>query len=137
MTEQVEEIKETLRFIRLAETKKNLSFSEEKLLLVNEIADRFEEVRFDNRAKERRLRMRLRRAQSTGEDATAIIDELMTLKRRELTAEQTMWTEIKEKLDPAEAVAFFTFYERFQRDVQRRIRQLQAQRRKAPGEQRE
>ena len=132
VNEAVDEIKDTLRFLRLAESKKALSFSEEKLLAVNEIADRFEDTRFDIRAKERRLRFRLRRAQTSGGNGTAIIDQIMALKARELEAERTMWSAVKETLTATEAVAFYAFYERFQRDVQRRIRQLQGQRRNRP-----
>jgi len=127
--ETVDEIKDTLRFVRLAESKKALSFSEDKLLAVNEIADRFEETRFDLRAKERRLRFRLRRTQDSGGDGTAIIDEILALQTEEKAAERTMWEAVKKALTPTEAVAFYVFYERFQRDVQRRIRQLQGQRR--------
>ncbi|MDJ0836057.1 MAG: hypothetical protein QNK37_06030 [Acidobacteriota bacterium] len=124
-----QEMRETLRFLRLAETKKNLDLPEDKLLAVNDIFDQFEEERFNSRLKERRIRMQIRRARRQGDPAVDLVDQLMALRKVNVETEKKMWDKIKETVNQDQAVDVFNFYETFQRDVQRRIRTLQKERR--------
>ncbi len=124
------ELRETLRFIRLAETKKNLNLSEDKLLAVNQILDEVDEKRFDLRREERQLKQQLKRAmRDENGEGLSIVDKIMEVKQRNIQLEVDMWTKVKAALTEDEAVDFIVFFERFQRDVQRRIRSLQNQRR--------
>lgn len=128
MEERLSEIQDTLRFIRLAESKKNLEFSEDKLLKVNALADVLEAKRFEVRREEGRLNRQIRQAYDGGGDETAAIDQLMQLRAEQMAAEQAFWSDIKDVLTPQEATRFFIFYEKFQKEVQRRVRSLQQER---------
>jgi len=124
------ELRETLRFIRLAETKKSLNLSEEKLLQVNQILDEIDDHRFNLKQEERQLKQSLKRAmRNESGEGLAIVDEIVAARQRTAQLEVEMWTKIKATLTDDEAVDFILFFERFQRDVQRRIRMLQNQRR--------
>ncbi len=129
---RMEELRETLRFIRLAETKKKLSFEEGKLLQLNELLDDYEAKRLDLNAQERRLRQRLK-LQGAVDDPTAetYLNEYAEIKKAELTNNLQLWEQLKTFLTPSETLAFIQFYDEFQRTVQRRARQLQM-RREAP-----
>ena len=120
------EAQETLRFLRLAETKKNLDFSDEKLLSLNEILDDFEKQRFDLT----RERQKLHRLLLTAEDrddaeSQHLLDGYLTNKKKMLESEFAMVDRVKAILTPKETLSFMVFYERFQRDVQRKVRMLQ------------
>ena len=125
----IQELRETLRFMRLAESKKNLNLPEDKLLAVNELFDAFEEKRFATRRQGRQLEKRIRQAKKSGEDTTGLIDDRLNLRMNDLKAEMALWASLKDSLSPTEAGETYIFYERFQRDVQRRIRSLQRDRR--------
>ncbi len=120
----LKEIRDTLRFVRLAESKKRLSFDEDKLLKVNEILDVFEEQKFALIAREHKLRKEAGKNPSD-EEATRLLDDVITLKREMMDNDISLWTRIRETLTPRESIEFFMFYEKFSRDVQRRIRMLQ------------
>lgn len=117
----LEKIQETLRFVRLAETRKNLSFSDEKLLALNEILDGFEANQLQLKHRERRLHFRLKNG---GADSQKLLDEYMAIKEETHANEIAMWKKVRVLLNPDEAVEFFTFYAEFQRKVQQRVRQL-------------
>lgn len=125
----VDEVMETLRFIRLAETKKKLPFGEETLLKLNEILDKFEEQRFNLKSGERRTRWRVRDSNYSDKQAQSIIEEMIAIKKSNLENEVWLWERIQTILTPTQALEFFAFYEKFQRDVQKRIRRLQQERR--------
>lgn len=117
----LEKIQETLRFVRLAETRKNLSFSDEKLLTLNEILDEFESNQLKLKHKERRVKVQLREGLA---DKSQLIDEFLQIKGEVHQNEMTMWTEVRKLLTPDETIEFFSFYSEFQRKVQQRARQL-------------
>ena len=128
----LEEMQETVRFIRLAESKKELSFSDETLLKANEIADAFETARIKIKQQERRLNFQMRRAQRTGQVNGAsmeLVDQLIGLRKKEMDLQVKMWADLKAALTPDEAVQYYAFYERFSKDVRRRIQKLQRDRR--------
>lgn len=117
----LEKVQETLRFVRLAETRKNLSFSDEKLLALNEILDGFEATQLQLKHRERRLHFRLKNGRA---DSQKMLDEYVAIKEETHQNEMAMWKKVRVLLQPDEAVEFFTFYAEFQRKVQQRIRQL-------------
>ena len=123
----LEEVRDTLRFIRLAETKKNLSFDEEKLVAVNDLLDTFEEKQFELRQKERRLRFVSQKSDLTDSEAEEVLAAFVQLRKDMLANDLDLWTKIRGILSPRESVEFFTFYEHFQREIQRRIRTLQGE----------
>ena len=125
----VGEVRDTLRFLRLAETKKQLSLSEEKLLRVNEIFDRFEEVKFKLKAQERNLRRQIAGGDAGSDGAERLMNALSDLRRDNYQNETETWLELRKILTPPEALQLFVFYEKFQRDVQRRIHMLRENRR--------
>lgn len=120
--ERLNEVKDGMRFIRLAETRKNLDFSDEKLLQLNERLDSYEETRIKLRMRERRLTSALRKDKT---DSNSLLDEYQSLKKEGLENELSLIKDVRAMLTPDEAVAFFRFYQSFNRDVQRRIRRLQ------------
>jgi len=126
---RVEELRETLRFIRLAETKKKLPFNEDKLLRLNAMLDDYEAKRFELNRQERKLRQRIKLMEST-EDAQAelVLDEYIALKKSEAENNIKLWEDLKQFLSPAERLQFLRFYEEFQREVQRRARMMQNRR---------
>ena len=133
---KLEEVRDTLRFIRLAETKKQLPFDDETLLEINAILDEIEERRFDLMAREMNLHRRTKLPDLSEEEAGQVLDELQSIKKQTLENEMALWSRIREVLQPKEAMQFFTFYGKFTREIQRRIRMLQQQgknRRDRPG----
>ncbi|CAM2065815.1 hypothetical protein SCOR_10580 [Sulfidibacter corallicola] len=128
---RVNEIRETLRFIRLAESRKSLDLSDEKLLEVNEILDEFEARQIELRQKQRKLNMRV----NIGEgDPNELLDQYMAVKQDLHDNELDMYRKIREKLTPDESLQFFKFYVKFQKKVQRQARELQqGPRRQRPG----
>ena len=125
----IEDVMETLRFIRLAETKKKLPFGEETLLKLNEVLDKFEEKRFALKSKERRTRWRAGSGSYSDQEAKSIIEEMIAIKKGTLENEAWLWERIQAILTPKQALDFFVFYEQFQKEVQQRIRMLQQERR--------
>ncbi|MBO1320174.1 hypothetical protein [Acanthopleuribacter pedis] len=117
----MEKIQETLRFVRLAETRKNLDFSDEKLLDLNEILDEYEANQLKLKQRQRRLKMRLNEGPA---DKAQLIDEYFAVKVSVHENEMAMWKKVRELLTPDETIEFFTFYQEFQRKVQQRARQL-------------
>jgi len=123
---RVSEAQETLRFLRLAETRKNLDFSDEKLLALNDILDDFEKERF-NLTRERQKLHRLLMAADSHDDAesTRLLEAFVGNKQKILASELAMVDRVKKILTPAETLRFVVFYEKFQRDLQRKLRLLQ------------
>jgi hypothetical protein len=131
----MDEVRETLRFIRLAETRKDLAeFGEEKLLQLNEMLDEFVARRLELKGAERMLHKRIVQGVSTDAEAEELLAELTRTKRAFHESELEMVAEARKILTPRETITFLRFYERFQREVQRRVRQLQRQKR--PGNRR-
>ena len=117
-------IKDTLRFIRLAETKKNLSFSEEKLLKVNEILDDVEARHIDQGKKERELRRQIDQGGLSENQAKAILDDFRNVRKAQSDLEFQLFDRIQEVLTPLESIEFFVFYYEFKQKIARRINML-------------
>ena len=128
-----EEAQETLRFIRLAESKKSLSLDENKLLQLNEILDDFEAERFALKRQEIKLRRQIKRSADNETKADRLISDMIALKRRTLENEINLWTRVQKGFSAGETIEIFTFYEKFQRDVQRKVRMLQNRRQGREG----
>ena len=126
--QNIDEARETIRFIRLAETKKNLDIEESKLLALNERLDAFEEQRFELKKKERILNRQLMGETLDEASAAALLDQLMTNRETTAALEISLYKDVRGILTALETVQFVAFYQRFQRDVQRRIRSLQKER---------
>ncbi len=120
--EKMKEIRESLRFVRLAESRKRLSFSDEKLLEVNNVLDEMEGQKIELIAREHRLRRTLEAGNLSDEEAGNIFDEIIEVKKQILENETRLWTSVRDLLTPRESVDFFLFYDRFTREVQRRMR---------------
>ena len=122
----MEEAQKTLRFIRLAETRKKLELDDEKLLELNALLDVYEETKISLKMRERVLERRVRN--TDGEDPEALLDDYTRLRTEQADLELKLIKDVRSMLKPSEAVAFFRFYHAFQREVQRRIRDVQRQR---------
>ena len=119
---KMKEIRESLRFVRLAESRKRLGFSDEKLMEVNQLLDQMEGQKIDLIAREHRLRRNLGAPSLTDEEAESLFDELLAVKKEIMENETRLWTGIRGMLTPRESVEFFLFYDRFTKEVQRRMR---------------
>ena len=128
--QKLEEIRETLRFIRLAETKKNLSFDETKLLKINEILDEYEDQRLNLKAREQRIhrKLRFRNEEGRSGDDQALLDEIVAHKKAQMASDLDLLDRVQEVLTPSETIQFYMFYTKFQREIQKRIRMLQRDR---------
>ena len=89
----LEKMRETLRFVRLAESKNNLDFDDETLLKVNEIMDSFEERRFALLAREREIRQRASE-ELTDEEADRMLDDLVDVRKAMADNDLSLWTDI-------------------------------------------
>jgi len=125
---RAEEARETLRFIRLAESKKNLDFSEDKLLQVNELLDRFEEAKIAAVRRESEIRRRLTGGAYSEDESQQLLDELLQVRGRQHQNEMDLWRDVKAILSPAECLELWLFYDRFQKEVYRRIRSIREDR---------
>lgn len=114
---------ETLRFIRLAETKKNLNLEESKLLKLNEMLDDYEARRFQLTQRQMRLHHRIK-VGFEREDAPEILQNLKEVRIAMAKLDNELWDRTEKILDPLEAIEFFQFYSNFQNEVRRRIRAL-------------
>lgn len=124
-----EEIRETLRFIRLAETKKNLDFSDEKLLKLNEILDDYEGKHLKLRHQHFKILKQLHNAnEMTEPQAKEIMDAHYENRTATHDLEKNLIGDVRAILNNQESVQFFKFYDRFQKKVKRRIRSLQSER---------
>lgn len=119
---KMKEIRESLRFVRMAESRKRLGFSDEKLLDVNELLDRMEAQKIDLISREHQLRRKLQRKDFSEDEAEALFDELLTVKKDIMNNETQLWSGIRDILNPQESIEFFLFYDRFTKEVQRRMR---------------
>lgn len=136
-----EEALETVRFIRLAETKKQLDFlSEDQLLELNKILDDYEQKRFDIRKQEVTLRQQVKSGQADEEQAGQLLDEFFALRNAIHQNEMALQKDVRALLNNVESLAFFEFYNDFQRQIRRRIHMLRRgqdsgmpQRRNGPG----
>ncbi len=126
---RLKEAQETLRFIRLAETRRNLELEESKLLKLNELLDGYEATRLELKAQEAALTLALGKDHRSDEQNNRLLDDFAKFRKQQLDNDLKLITDVRALLAPAEAVSFFVFYERFQQDVQRRIRNFQQERR--------
>ena len=124
---KLEEVRDTLRFVRLAETRKNLSFDDETLLRVNEVLDAVEDRRFALIIREQRVKQRVRQGNLSDEEADTLLDEMIAIRKGIAENETEMWSQIRSLLTPSQAIEFFAFYGKFTREIQRRIRMLQGE----------
>lgn len=118
-----DEAMETLRFIRLAETKKNLNLDEAKLLRLNEMLDDYEARRFEMTRRQMRLHRKIKMGFEPSE-AEALLKNLRQVREGLAEIDDYLWNETEKILDPTEAIQFFQFYSNFQNEVRRRIRAL-------------
>lgn len=123
-----EEAMETIRFIRLAETKKNLNFDEDTLLKLNAMLDTYEEKRFELMRQQLRVHHAIRQG-FTEEAAVELLQELRRVRDAISANDTALWNDAEKLLKPHEALAFYQFYSEFQSDVRRRVRALQDERR--------
>lgn len=126
---RLKEAQETLRFIRLAETRRNLQLEENKLLRLNEILDGYEATRLELKANEAHLTNALAKDSRSEEQNNRLLDDFAKYRKQQLENDLKLIADVRALLTPSEAVNFFAFYERFQQDVQRRIRNFQQERR--------
>ena len=125
--QKLDEMRDTIRFLRLSESRKKLNFNEDKLLMINEIFDALEELRFKTRGEEMQLRQTLIHEKASVEERVAALRELNALRQKMTTGEVETWALLEQKLTPEELLEVFVFYEKFQRDVRRRLGQLRGQ----------
>ena len=131
-----QEALETLRFVRMAETKKNLGFLDDATLLkLNEILDDYEKKRFELRRKEARLKIQAAAAEEELDDATAaqLLERWHEVRASTYQNDTQMHQQVRELLDNKSAVRFYVFYEKFQRDVRRRINKLRGENNQRPN----
>lgn len=126
--ENMEEVRDTIRFIRLAESRKRLTFSDEKLLVVNDYLDQYEEKKFALKQEESTLQRQVLRGNFAVGEADKVLDALIANKKAVMELDMTLFAEMRRMLTPEEALEFFAFYELFQREVQRRVRSLMRER---------
>lgn len=121
---KMEEIQETLRFLRLAESRKALEMDENALLKLNEVADRYEAEKMQLKRREMILE---RQAEQDTVDAESWLREYQAVKEAMAANEKTFITSVRASANAEQAKSFIVFYEKFQRQVQRRVRTLQNQ----------
>lgn len=124
----LDEARETVRFIRLAETRKRLNFEEKKLLTLNEKLDSFEERKFSLLHRERQIHKRVLEKEYAAGEEKQLLQQFNELRESIHRNEMGLYQELAEILSPSEILDFFVFYEQFQRDIGMRIRQLQQRR---------
>lgn len=127
-----EEVAETIRFIRLAESKRQLDFSEEKLLKVNEALEAFEQKRFALVKRENELKRMAVEEQYPQGGGQELIDELLSIRERICKEETDLWHAMQTFLTPQEVIRVWVFYDRFQREVFKKIRGIQERRADRP-----
>ncbi len=126
---RLKEAQETLRFIRLAETRRNLQLEESKLLRLNEILDGYEATRLELKANEAQLTSALQKDKGSDEHSNRLLDDFAKYRKQQMENDLKLISDVRALLTPSESLTFFAFYERFQQDVQRRIRNFQQERR--------
>jgi len=120
-------IKETLRFIRLAETRKNLDFSEDKLIAVNDILDMVEDRKIELIKSEKMMKNRISRPGLSEKEAAKLLIEFRALKKEHSGLDLLLFDHIQKTLTPLETIAFFTFYDKFKRKLAQQIKRLRRQ----------
>ncbi|MCB1051758.1 MAG: hypothetical protein H6510_16315 [Acidobacteria bacterium] len=123
-----EEAKDTIRFIRLAETKKNLDLSEDKLLKLNERLDSYEDRKFDLIRQENQLKQRISHQEVAKGEEAKVLETYRSLREAIHTNEMNLLADVQKILTPQESLAFFVFYEQFQREIFQKIRRIQDRR---------
>jgi len=118
------QVKDTLRFIRLAETRKQLSFNEEKLLKVNEILDEIEDRRIDLGQRERQLKKQVARPGLTEQKAVELLQSFRQMKQEQAELDLLLFDRIQAVLNPLETIEFFGFYADFKRQLAKRVNML-------------
>ena len=126
------EMIDTVRFIRLAETKKQLKFEENKLLKLNEILDQYEEKKFSLVHRENQTKRIIASGNYKDGSEKELLKEYRDLRESFFKNELTLIDEVQELLTPKESMEFFVFYERFQRDIFQRARRLQDRKQNMP-----
>ena len=131
--ERFEEVRETLRFLRLAETRKQLPFDEDTLLKLNELLDDYEKELVQARRGESGVMAQLRRAKNKNlddQEAAALLERVVAMKKAKLERDLDLLERVGSLLTPSETIIFYDFYERHQRNVQKRVRALMQERRR-------
>ena len=122
--EKLAEMRDTIRFLRLSESRKKLDFDDEKLVMINEVFDGLEEARFEMRGLEMNLRKTVTSKKASVEDRVTALNQLIEARQKLVEGEAQTWAELEEKLTKEELLEVFLFYEKFQKDVRRRLGQL-------------
>jgi hypothetical protein len=120
-------IKETLRFIRLAETRKNLDFSADKLIAVNDILDMVEDRKIELIKSEKMMKSRISRPGLSEKEAAKLLIEFRALKKEHAGLDLLLFDHIQKTLTPLETIAFFTFYDKFKRKLAQQVKRLRRQ----------
>ncbi len=123
-----EEAVETIRFIRLAETKKNLDLSDDLLLKVNEIFDDYEHKRFTLIRQEQMFKRRGSSRSISVEEAETTFADFLKVRQQLHDLEMQLWNDMSKVLNGQQVIDVFVFYDQFQKEVFRRIRNLQEKR---------
>ncbi|PIE91428.1 MAG: hypothetical protein CR997_01165 [Acidobacteria bacterium] len=124
-----EEVQETLRFIRIAETQRQLNFSEEKLLKINRILDQYEAKKLDLAKQYRALKQKLKKETPTESEAIALLTEYRKVKQMQSEQDLALFDQIQAFLDPLETIQFIAFHDTLRRKIGRRINMLQDKKR--------
>lgn len=122
-----QEAMETLRFIRLAETKKRLNLDDSTLLSLNNMLDSYEIRRYELHKRQGEIHRKIVNGYDEAK-AKELLRELRQVKREMSENETFLWDEAEKILEPHQALEFFQFYAKFQSEVRRRVRALRDQR---------
>ena len=125
---RMDDARETIRCSRLAETKKKLALSDEQLLKVNELFDAFEEKRFDLVRSEQELRRKAMEGRLSEDEAKSTFASFMEIRDQIHQLERVLWQDMSAFLSGKETIEVFQFYDQFQKEVFRRVRNLQEKR---------
>lgn len=115
---------ETIRFIRLAETKRQLDLGEEKLLRLNEILDAYEHKRFGLIRKEQNLRREAQNPDLPPDKGFALLEDYLAVQDEMHQNERQLWKTIKAEFPPDEAFKIWMFYEKFQKEMLKRLKTI-------------
>lgn len=127
-TADLGEAQETIRFIRLAQTKKQLDYDDQTLLKVNEVFDHYESARFKLIHKEAELRRRGMSDDLSDQEASATFDEFRAVREELHDLENQLWNDMGGFLSGKQLIEVFIFYDQFQKEIFRRARNVQQKR---------
>jgi hypothetical protein len=126
-----QEARETLRFIRLAETRRSLNFPEETLIQLNLYLDDYERDRFLLTKKELRLKRQTQNLDLV-EHPEQLLQEWKTLKQAQYDLDLKFLAGLEERLTSRQTIEFLAFYDQLKKKVTQRLRTLQDRKNRQP-----